>query len=327
METQEPYYVSNQELEDADEMLSHHADIEIHPPTRVIHGIKGKLIEREAQPWVKLSVRFRDTWIGKLKGSKLAVFLVIALHIDQNGKSFPTIEKIADETEYSTREVKRAVQELKQMGFIDVDCIWKDKIHKKNYYTIKAMISMGDNNPEVDFLSTSKVTLPARQKSLKEEPVSRTINMQENTFFPIGRNGDNMRTKEELMKGTEEAYLRSLNNSTSDYAHIPEYARPWIQKVCELWNLKPPGRKAKDLGYWITGASDLQDACSEFGIDLLTDIHAEWKDGFQNGCAPWTINAPNSLVKTARGKAGMKRQGISGTIKQGKPKYHSLLDV
>ena len=261
------------------------------------------------------------------------VLLAIADSSDDFGEnSYNGYERLGQKTSLQRRSVMRAIKALTDNGYLS--CLGKTSYGTKSFKialdklgeppTARTKVGrpkeIGDSEAIIGDSTSSDSSLSIQNHPIKKE-------MQVNTFSPAGKNGDNMRTKEELMKGTEEAYLRSLNNSTSDYAHIPEHARPWIQKVCELWNLKPPGRKAKDLGYWITGASDLQDACSEFGIDLLTDIHAEWRDGFQNGYAPWTINAPNSLVKTARGKAGMKRQGISGTIKQGKPKYHSLLDV
>jgi hypothetical protein len=141
-----------------------------------------------------------------------------------------------------------------------------------------------------------------------------------------GKNGGDM-NKDEIMKGNELVLMKGLIGNKGDYAQFGEGERPWAQRVCELWNLKPPIRKSKDFAYWITGVRELEDACGEFGVDLLDEVYADWKSEFKGGLCPFRVGNPNSLVKTARGKAGMKRQGISGVIKQGKPERRSMLDI
>jgi hypothetical protein len=140
------------------------------------------------------------------------------------------------------------------------------------------------------------------------------------------------RTLEQLNKETENAFFASLASKSSGYEQFPEDIRPYAEKFCTLYKIKPPIRPHKqrersEFSFWINSLRELMDACGEYGSDLLIEMRKEYEEEMQGGLAPFRVTSPASLVKSARGKAGMKRQGISGTIKQGKPKYHSLLDV
>lgn len=100
-----------------------------------------------------------------------------------------------------------------------------------------------------------------------------------------------------------------------DLSKYPEDVRLVIGKVCQLWKLKPP--QGKSRGYWIEGSRALGDACGEFGLDLLDEIHGEWLYQMERnqGIPKWTVEGPQSLEKTARALAGRKRQ--AGNISEG----------
>ncbi|MCJ7444244.1 MAG: hypothetical protein MUO26_06905 [Methanotrichaceae archaeon] len=139
-------------------------------------------------------------------------------------------------------------------------------------------------------------------------------------------------TTEQINKNTEKAYFASLSNNSVGYEQFPEDIRPYAEKFCTLYKLTPPIKPRKEserseFSYWIISLRELANACGEYGSDLLIEMRSEYESEMVNGAVPFRVNSPSSLVKTARGKAGMKRQGISGVIKQGKPEHQSRLDV
>lgn len=67
---------------------------------------------------VQLSVAFREKQLRQLKGPILAVFLCIALHINEKGQAWPSISLIAKETGYSRDTVFKRLKSLEGMGFI-----------------------------------------------------------------------------------------------------------------------------------------------------------------------------------------------------------------
>ena len=89
-----------------------------------------------------LDVSFRD-YLHELKGARLAVFLAIALHSDEDGWSFPSIKLIAKETGYSQDTVNDALNTLCSMTINGNRLLLrfqpkrqKDGLFKSNQYLI-----------------------------------------------------------------------------------------------------------------------------------------------------------------------------------------------
>ena len=67
---------------------------------------------------VQFSVSFREKQLRQLKGPILAVFICIALHINEEGRSWPSIALIAKQTGYNKDTVLKCLKGLEFMGFI-----------------------------------------------------------------------------------------------------------------------------------------------------------------------------------------------------------------
>jgi hypothetical protein len=132
------------------------------------------------------------------------------------------------------------------------------------------------------------------------------------------------------------ALHKGMANASPCYEY-PEDVRPYAEKVCELWHIKPPRKPRKsnergEFSFWIISLRDLVDACGEYGADLIGDMRSDYEAEMHNngGLAPFFVTGPSSLIKSARAKAAMKRQGITGIAKRGKPQqpvHQSTLDV
>ncbi|MCJ7443115.1 MAG: helix-turn-helix domain-containing protein [Methanotrichaceae archaeon] len=259
----------------------------------------------------------------------------------EKGKCWMSTANLAKKCDMSTGSVSESKRDLVENSFIKIK---KIKCDKGFYHEIEIVdvwlrnitfFTSSSPHEELTFSPHEKVRSLGETKNntIKNNPVIAKNNLQKELHkdipvqpisTAIGKNGDSM-NKEEIMRNNELALMKGLISNKSDYAQFMEDVRPWVQRVCELWKLRPPVGRSKN--FWITGARELEDACGEFGVDLLDEVYADWKSEFQGPLAPFRVGNPNSLVKTARGKAGMKRQGISGVIKQGKPEHQSRLDV
>lgn len=74
---------------------------------------------QRSQVSVQLSVRFRERQLRQLKGPILGVFLCIALHINEEGKAWPSVALIAQETGYDDDTVYKCLKSLEFMGYVD----------------------------------------------------------------------------------------------------------------------------------------------------------------------------------------------------------------
>lgn len=129
---------------------------------------------------------------------------------------------------------------------------------------------------------------------------------REQTMFLQDGEIKNKRAYEAMMKGL-------AAHGKFDLSRWPEDVTNMIEKVCELWNLRPPETK-KSKAYWIQSARELMDACGEFGVFAIEQVRLDFERVMEEnrrkgigGVAPFIVEGPNSLVKVARAKAGELR--------------------
>jgi len=129
-------------ITDAVEMLG--KGYEIHPPQRVIKSDRnGKPIEIREDAWVKISMAFLET-MRNLKGARLSVWMAIAIRIDENYVSYPSIAKMQKDTGLSNREIIDTVRELEKEGYLTVK-----NTRGHNVYRILSYAAFGTSDPVI----------------------------------------------------------------------------------------------------------------------------------------------------------------------------------
>jgi hypothetical protein len=169
-----------EDTEDTKKMMGW--SFEIHPPAKVLVDGEDGLIECETDLFIQLNTGFRTKHLRLLKGARLAVFLSIALHIDDESVSFPSAETISEETGYSIREVLRSVKELEKLKIIKVS-----REHRKsNRYKVLQMARFGRLSDKKSVKEVTqdapKVTQKAknlRQKSPQEDSLIKNNQLEE----------------------------------------------------------------------------------------------------------------------------------------------------
>ena len=79
---------------------------------------QGGTAEVRRQGFLKVYHAFRDKALRELKGAPLSVLLCIGLHAGKDGKAWPSLDTIADETGYDRKTVQRAIRTLVSRGFV-----------------------------------------------------------------------------------------------------------------------------------------------------------------------------------------------------------------
>lgn len=94
--------------------------IEFEPATdRIIKDEAGNYHAGKTEPFIKLGLAFRGE-LAACKGAPLAVFLSICLHLNEEGRAWPGIRTICQETDYESATVVKAIRRLRDIGLIRV---------------------------------------------------------------------------------------------------------------------------------------------------------------------------------------------------------------
>jgi len=78
---------------------------------KVFNGNWRGIGDKEPEFWMRLEFGFRD-YLHFFKGAKLAVFMAIVLHSDEDGIAFPSYDYMEQETGYGRDTIGRALNEL-----------------------------------------------------------------------------------------------------------------------------------------------------------------------------------------------------------------------
>ncbi|MCR4307299.1 MAG: helix-turn-helix domain-containing protein [Candidatus Berkelbacteria bacterium] len=131
------------------------------PSRRLV--LRDGLGEEWTVAWVKLSTAFKPH-IKEIRGAPLAVWLYIALSVNKQGVSFPSINKIAEDTGYSRNGVMDAIKELEEKGYMKV----RRGERKFNLY-------------EPEFAAIGKMNEPSNESTQFTSPL---LPPDESTFSP-----------------------------------------------------------------------------------------------------------------------------------------------
>lgn len=128
------------------------------------------VIYSKAWGWVKTSAKF-IAHIKKLRGAKLAIWMTIALSIDEEGTCKLTIKELCEVTGYSHTEVIDSLKEMSVWGYLGIN-----KDQRGNIYTPE-FVARGENKPSETLVKKVEST-PAYQveSSPSEENADSSIN-------------------------------------------------------------------------------------------------------------------------------------------------------
>lgn len=136
----------------------------IERPRRDMELRDDGLYEYKVWGWVKISAKF-IAHIRKLKGAKLAIWQVIALSIDEDGKCELPVEDIALMSGYSESETRETLRELEEMGYLSVN---RRQGRKSIYQPEFAARSSAD--PTQDIHPSRKTTPPVSTQGYPSSP-------------------------------------------------------------------------------------------------------------------------------------------------------------
>ncbi len=148
----------------------------------IFNGRKRSLGKKEKEEYyIQVDVDFRQH-LHLLKGAKLAVFMAIALHTDEDGISFPSVKLLCKETGYNRETVFDALAELEEIEINGAKllCRYKSKAEDGTFQNNQYLIFPTDDDQIGILPSTEKPdtvknqhgkTSTLRRTNTKEEPI------------------------------------------------------------------------------------------------------------------------------------------------------------
>ena len=83
-----------------------------------VHGDGSALVWNDF--YIKFKLAFRKRALAQLKGARLSIFICLALHVDRYGISAPGLERIMQETGYTSRStVCSALEDLARLRLVE----------------------------------------------------------------------------------------------------------------------------------------------------------------------------------------------------------------
>jgi hypothetical protein len=265
MTEKQPEYTTESDVTDALEMLGkgYEPAVIIERP-RKAHGINsGGLEEFQLAGWVKMSAKF-CTQIKRLRGAKLAIWLCLALVIDEEGRCSLTQKELTALTGYSHTEVIDSVGELGEMGLLSVD-----RSGKRNLYQPAYVAKGKGNNPTVKKLdSTGADSLESSRQDKKSVPTS--SKKKQEGVPPIVFDKAN-KTVDGILQATLSP--KAVQDAVRDHFRLTprwenKYEREWMQWAME----------AKVTPEQVKAAADLWRMDKRFNWQApnLKGIHDHW---------------------------------------------------
>ena len=135
----------------------------IERPRNVLAVKDDGLVDYKVWGWVKMSARFRSH-IKKMRGAKLAVWLCLALSIDEQGEFASTVKELEEMTGYSHTEVLSSISELEKMGYLSVNRGGRKYVYLPNF------VARGENNPVESQVSLVKKVESTPQYQVESSP-------------------------------------------------------------------------------------------------------------------------------------------------------------
>lgn len=214
----------------------------------VMREREGKSEAEKDSVWIKLNVAFREEFLAKLKGPRLSVFLCVALHIDEDFKARPSIEKISKETGYERKAVMRAVRWLEAEGLLSVkrDTPRPKQLGRKaNRYKLLHFAAYGEkhspsNGPRLVDHSPSEDPNHSPSKDQTRVPLE-GLEVEPTEAEPIKKNQQQQAGVDEVLKslGLSERTVDELF-SIRDYGEIKQMHDCLQEYIAEGWECKNP---------------------------------------------------------------------------------------
>jgi hypothetical protein len=221
---------------------------------RKAHAIgENGLEDYQLYGWVKMSAKF-CAYIKSLRGAKLAIWLCLALNIDENGECQLSQKELCAMTGYSHTEVIDSVKELDEMGFLSVD-----RSGKKNLYN-PLFVARGKGN------SPSKETLVKKLDSTPADSVESSPLLENSIPTSSKKEQDMIDSLLDMSKfpgAKREARVNSILSYLGETFHLNTETKAWRgfakyvdgEQQSKGWDIKKfvswlYGQKGFDLQFW-----------------------------------------------------------------------------
>lgn len=242
---QKAEYITEAEIEEGLSILKGDAVIQFEKPSEQIVETEQGFEVVQSLGWVKFSAAFRKNMLKKLKGAKLAIFICVSLHLNEDGFSFPGIDKIAEETDYNRDTVMQAIAEMEDIpGLLSV----LRERGKANIYRPAFVARGSKSDPDQPVGKIRLVGQPVQKSITGLETTSlENLDSKERKELKRGDSLDGIIHYQLKPKGIRDAFAKHFRLTPNWEAKYNRQFLEWlvevdatpeqIKKAAELWKI------------------------------------------------------------------------------------------
>ncbi len=184
----------------------------------------------EEEGYAQVSFKMRG-YLHLVKGPKLAVFMAIALHSDQDGKAFPSMALLSRETGYIENTIVSTLKELRELTINGHHLLARELRRSKNgsrfgvntyliFPTMEEWEAMEQSEDSAeDPITDTNLQVPVGQVSVPQVPVEHVYKYNQ------GSNNNNQ-SKQEPTEGEEYIYAPARDEKNSSGYN------PYVASIC-----------------------------------------------------------------------------------------------
>jgi hypothetical protein len=261
-------------------------------------GSGSKQAGEAGHPYLQLAFEFRHS-LHFFKGATLSVFLCLALHADEQGRSFPAYKQIRDETGLSNDTIGRALDQLCGLEIEGQRVLLRYRLRDQRrcfvgsnrYILFPTARQLAQHATQGQSRILPEVENAEIQKSVLNK--NHLINQKKSMRYPQNRNLG--------ADAPARAFAHSPQPLAERIQSFPEDCRAGAGLMHAIFGLKPPeqlpGQKG-DFALWIRGLRRLNSLAADYQVPIeqaLRLTRQQWERD------PFNLAHPAALVRAMTG--------------------------
>lgn len=274
---------------------------------------------------ILLDFGFREI-LHNFSGAKLAVFMAIVLHSNQDGLSWPSYSLLERETGYARDTIARAISDLCKLQIQGerVLCKYRERDDSGRYrgsnrylvfpnkeeLILFEEIEEPEQEPELENPTTPELENPTRGSPKIQLGGSPKIGLEvkplinNNQQEEKSTNGENPPFVSSEKPDLVDAALKFAKINRIDVGEYPEETQGVIEAFCRLWALDPPSKKDKSYTDWLASAKTINAIAGDLAVATLQSLAEDPYSWMKEG---GLVSRPGALEKSVRARVGRLR--------------------
>lgn len=221
--------------------------------------------------FVKLELSILETNLQRLSGADFRALIAMSKYVDNTGRCFPSVPRIADDIGVKRRMVQRSMRRLEEVGLIKTEMVGGGRYRPNKYRLLHFTFGKNENSDKSDAVMGEK------GDSLDAVTEQRNSDKNRQKGDKIGRNSDNLvpetasNLSPELEPLTRAKELEPLTRAKALISQLPIAVRAFL----EGYDIEIEGHALESLHSW----------CNRLPVETILEA---LKEGVEHDAYSWS---------------------------------------